>query len=66
MKYKKRPRMTIIHSLNEIPDFATEDEEREWWATHDLSPELYDSLPSETTPSGRVIITLERTKSPRS
>ncbi|HEY4685857.1 MAG TPA: hypothetical protein VII57_07410 [Dehalococcoidia bacterium] len=34
----------IIHSLNEMPDFASEDEEREWWAQHELSDELYNSL----------------------
>jgi hypothetical protein len=34
-----------IHSVDEIPaSFASEDQEREWWATHDLSEELYDKL----------------------
>lgn len=36
--------MKTIRSLDEIPSFASEDEEREWWATHDLSEELYDKL----------------------
>ena len=34
----------MIRSLDAIPAFASEDEEREWWATHDLSEELYDQL----------------------
>jgi hypothetical protein len=30
----------MVTSLDDVPDFASEDEEREWWATHDLVPEL--------------------------
>ena len=31
----------IVHSRAEIPThFASEDEEREWWATHELADEL--------------------------
>jgi hypothetical protein len=30
----------IVHSLEEIPEFASEEEERAWWATHDLAEEL--------------------------
>jgi len=30
----------IIRSLEEVPNFASEDEERAWWATHDLAEEL--------------------------
>jgi hypothetical protein len=38
-------KLTIIRSLDEIPErFESEDAEREWWATHDLSEELYNSL----------------------
>ncbi len=40
MRTPKQPKRTIIYSLDEIPEFASEDEEREWWATHDLAPEL--------------------------
>ncbi len=41
----KRIRRRIIRSVDEIPkSFSSEDEEREWWATHDLSEELYDKL----------------------
>ncbi len=42
------PKLKIIHSLDEIPDFDSEDAERDWWAEHDLSKELYDSLPDMT------------------
>ncbi len=34
--------MTVIHSEDEIPVLATEQEEAEFWATHSLSPELID------------------------
>jgi hypothetical protein len=30
----------MVTSLEDVPEFASEDEERAWWATHDLSPEL--------------------------
>ncbi|MCH8994237.1 MAG: hypothetical protein IH959_04630 [Chloroflexi bacterium] len=33
-----------IRSLRVIPDFTSEDEERDWWAEHDLSEKLYDDL----------------------
>ena len=35
----------VIHSLDEIPDFASEKEEAEFWDTHELSDELWDQLP---------------------
>jgi hypothetical protein len=34
-----RPR-TIIYSVDEIPDFANECEEHEFWSTHEFSDEL--------------------------
>lgn len=40
MRTSKQPKRKIVYSLDEIPEFASEDEEREWWATHDLAPEL--------------------------
>jgi hypothetical protein len=43
-KYERIP----IFSLDEIPDFATEDEERDWWAEHEFSEELLESLPDLT------------------
>jgi hypothetical protein len=39
-----QPEMIIVDSLDEIPRFANEDEEREWWATHELSEQLYERL----------------------
>lgn len=40
MRTKKSIERKIVYSLGEIPKFASEDEERAWWATHDLAPEL--------------------------
>ena len=40
--------LKVIHSLDEIPNFESEDEEREWWAEHEMSDELWDSLPDLT------------------
>ncbi len=34
----------VVHSLNEALQFASEDEERDWWATHDLAPELGEDV----------------------
>ncbi|MFQ5633495.1 MAG: hypothetical protein ACE5I1_32410 [bacterium] len=44
MQNKKRIKRIIICSLNEIPEFSSEDEEREWWETHDLAPELGEDV----------------------
>lgn len=38
-KCKQKERQ-IVRSLEEVPHFASEDEERAWWATHDLAEEL--------------------------
>jgi hypothetical protein len=61
MKYTKRvkPKLKIVYSLGEIPDFDSEDEERAWWATHDLSDELYAKLPRELGPSGDMVYVLK-------
>ena len=40
--------LKVIHTLDEIPDFESEDEEREWWAEHEMSDELWNSLPDMT------------------
>jgi len=40
MPRKNTKERIIVYSHEEIPKFASEDEEREWWATHDLAPEL--------------------------
>lgn len=38
-------KITLIYSLDEIPStFASEDDERDWWATHEFSEELYEKL----------------------
>jgi hypothetical protein len=45
----KRIRRRIIRSLDDIPkSFSSEDEEREWWARHDLSEDLYERLQAST------------------
>jgi hypothetical protein len=44
MRRKKNTKRIIVYSLDEIPEFASEDEEREWWATHDLAPELGEDV----------------------
>ena len=43
---KTRPQepMTIVHSLADIPPFASEAEESAYWQTHALSDELWDTL----------------------
>ena len=41
---KKNEKIKTIHSLSEIPNFKSEDEEREFWETHDLSTKLWDEL----------------------
>jgi hypothetical protein len=41
--------LIVINSLEEIPVFTNEDEEREFWATHEFSDELWESLPHDTT-----------------
>jgi len=37
-----------IASIDEIPDFATEAEERAFWATHRVSPDVYEQMPDAT------------------
>lgn len=48
----------VIHSLEEIPTFADECEEVAFWDTHELSDELWGSLPpipdSESTRLERI------------
>jgi hypothetical protein len=46
---KPRKVLKIIHSLDEIPShFDSEDDERDFWAEHELSEELWNSLPDVT------------------
>ena len=43
----KKQERTLVRSLSEIPHFAFEDDEREWWATHDLADELWEPPTAE-------------------
>lgn len=47
---------TIIHNLSEIPVFTDEDEERAFWATHEVSDELANAaepIPDDELPPAR-------------
>lgn len=44
MTYNKTRRKTTVKSVRDIPAFSSEDDERDWWAAHDLSDDLYDRL----------------------
>jgi predicted DNA binding CopG/RHH family protein len=37
--------MTLVHTMDEIPVFASEDEEHRFWQTHELADELWEALP---------------------
>ncbi len=37
--------ITVIESLDQMPDFATEEEEAALWDTHEMSDDLWRSLP---------------------
>ena len=51
----------VIRSLEEIPAFQTEDEERAFWATHEVSDEL--AAAAEPIPDGELPPVRERTRS---
>lgn len=40
-----RLHLTVIHRLEDIPVFTSEDEEHAFWATHELAPALWDNAP---------------------
>lgn len=44
---QKVPERKVVHSLEDIPEFASEEEERAWWATHDLAEELGTDVTEE-------------------
>jgi hypothetical protein len=44
---RKKQERILVGSLDEIPRFASEDEERDWWATHDLADELWEPATTE-------------------
>ncbi|MBI1859019.1 MAG: hypothetical protein HYR97_07925, partial [Candidatus Melainabacteria bacterium] len=41
---KKKKKIKPINSLSDVPTFNSEEEEREFWETHDLSNELTEKL----------------------
>ncbi len=45
-KATRDPVMILIHSLDEIPVFASEDEEHRFWQTHELADALWNTLPA--------------------
>ena len=54
-------RFITIHSLDEIPRFANEDEEHAFWATHEFSEALWDAAPPPEQgelPEPDVLVTL--------
>lgn len=59
--------LTTIHNLDEIPAFADERDEHEFWSTHQLSDELWDQaaplepdeLPPPRTATTPVVIRLD-------
>lgn len=44
---KKTAQREIVRSLDQVASFASEDEEREWWATHDLAIESGTNVTEE-------------------
>ena len=46
-KEDKSRERKIVHSLEEIPGFNSEGEEREGWGTHDLAGELGEEVTEE-------------------
>lgn len=47
----ERKRMTLIHDTSEIPEFATEAEERTYWDSHAFSEELLAKVKPEDEPA---------------
>ncbi len=45
MPTRRRSPLATIHSVDEIPAFASEAEEAAFWATHQIGDELWDRLP---------------------
>lgn len=40
MGRRKTSEREMVRSLKEVPEFESEEAERQWWATHDLAEEL--------------------------
>ena len=62
---KKPAELAIIHSLDEVPAFASEDEERKWWAAHQLSDELYAQLEDVSSELDEVLPSVPKKASAR-
>jgi predicted DNA binding CopG/RHH family protein len=43
---KQHPIITTIHSQDEIPTFASEEEEHRFWQHHEIADELWDQMPT--------------------
>lgn len=66
---RKKPakQFQVVNRLDDIPDFANENEEDEFWSTHTLSDELWDAddpladqeLPAVRPPTRTVSIELD-------
>ena len=41
---RKNKKLTTVRTLSEIPNFRSENSERKFWETHDLSKKLWDEL----------------------
>ena len=41
---KKNKKLITVKSLSEVPDFHSEDAERRYWETHNLSSRLWNEL----------------------
>jgi hypothetical protein len=37
------PPFTVVHSWDDVPDFTSENEEADFWASHELGDELWDT-----------------------
>ncbi len=46
---RRKAKPGVVWSLDEIPEFSSEDEERDWWATHTFSSDLYRQLQVDWT-----------------
>ena len=40
MRHEAQEERILVTSLDDVPEFASEDEERYWWVTHELALEL--------------------------
>jgi hypothetical protein len=43
----KPTQRTIVHSMDEVPAFANDPEERAYWETHELAASLFERRPPE-------------------